>query len=95
MAQWIRFSNFATDSAGRAASTYRYVSQQPSWVVRAALWAFIIVIGLPILLLLLLAMTLAVIVFGTLALINAVLVRIRGGLPRHDGRSNVRVIDRN
>ncbi len=51
-------------------------------------------VGLPILLLLVMAVIFAAAVFGVLALVNAVLVRLRGALPQRDGRSNVRVIRR-
>lgn len=89
-----RISTFANEGAGRAGAAWRTVAAQPSWVTRFALIAFLIVIGLPILLLLFLALIVATIVFGVLALANAVLIRLRGALPRDDGRANVRVIRR-
>ncbi|HRP63869.1 MAG TPA: hypothetical protein PK400_11285 [Phycisphaerales bacterium] len=89
-----RISTFAQEGAGRAGAAWRTVASQPSWITRIALMAFLIIVGLPILLLLLFALLVATIVFVILALINAVLVRLRGAMPRNDGRENVRVIRR-
>ena len=95
MAQWTRISSFATDGSGRAVAAYRQFRGQLSWITRAALLVFLLVIGLPIVLLILLAFLLAVVVFGTLALVNAVVMRLRGMLPGGTGgRENVRVIVR-
>lgn len=94
MTQWSRISTFANDGTGRVFSTYRYVQRQPSWITRAALYVFLIVVGLPIALFLLLAFALAVVVFGTLALGYALVQRVRRMIPGSDGRSNVRVIVR-
>jgi hypothetical protein len=93
MTQWTRISSFASDGSGRVVSTYRYVRGQPSWVTRAALLVFLLVVGLPIVLLILLAFMLAVIVFGSLALVNAVVMRVRGVFAS-SGRENVRIIVR-
>ena len=68
--------------------------QHPSWAVRAAALAFAIVIGLPLLLLFLLALLAATIVFAALWGANRVFAGLRGLLPRSDGRENVRVITR-
>lgn len=94
MTDWTRLSMFANGSSSRVVGTVRYVASQPSWITRAALMVFLLVIGLPILLLLLIAIALAVIVFGSLALINALVTKVRGMLPGRTGRSNVRVIVR-
>lgn len=80
--------------ADRGQKVFRTVAAQPSWVTRLALYTFIIVIGIPILLLAGLALAAALMVFGVLALANAILVRIRRAIPRDDGRRNVRVIER-
>ena len=63
-------------------------------LARAALLVFLIVVGLPLLALFLVALFLATIVFAVLAGVNFVLLKIRGILPRNDGRENVRVIQR-
>ena len=55
---------------------------------------FLLVVGLPILLLIGLAIFAATIVFTSFALVNVALIRLRGILPKRDGRSNVRVIKR-
>ncbi len=55
---------------------------------------FVLVIGLPLLLLAVIAVMAAIIVLTGLALINAALAKLRRLLPKRDGRSNVRVIKR-
>ncbi len=90
-----RISTFANDGAGRAQTVFQTVARQPSWITRIALMAFLIVIGLPIFLLLLLAIFAAVVIFSVLAVVNAIVMKVKGGLPRRpDGRENVRVIRR-
>ncbi len=59
-----------------------------------ALVIFVLVIGLPLLLLAVVAVIAAIIVFTGLALINAAGAKLRRLLPKRDGRSNVRVIRR-
>ena len=78
----------------RAARGYHWLTSQPSWVVRLVLLIFMLVVGLPLLLLAIVAVIAATIVFTGLALINAGVARLRGLLPKRDGRSNVRVIKR-
>jgi hypothetical protein len=85
--------------AGRTVHVWRRVAAQPNWVLRAALMTFLIVLALPMLLLLLAAMLLSVLVFGSLALFHALgegWRRLFGGRPRDlahaEGRRNVRVI---
>ena len=63
-------------------------------VARAAAVAFLVVVGLPILVLVLLAITAAVVVFGVLAGIDALMRAVRGPRRVEDGRENVRVIER-
>ena len=53
---------------------------------------FVLVIGLPLLLLAVIAVIAAVIVFTGFALIHAAGVKLRRLLPQRDGRANVRVI---
>ena len=82
------------DFADRGQTVFRTVSAQPGWVTRLALYTFVIVIGLPILLLTIVALCAAIIVFGVLVVANALIMRLRGAMPRDDGRRNVRVIQR-
>jgi len=89
-----RFRSYTAEQSSRVASVWRSAAAQPGWVTRVALLTFLLVVGLPILLLLVLAVVFAAAVFGVLALVNAALVRLRGALPQRDGRSNVRVIRR-
>ena len=89
-----RISTFSGSGAQRAAAAWQTAASQPSWVARAALLVFLIVVGLPLLALFLVALFLATIVFAVLAGVNFVLLKIRGILPRNDGRENVRVIQR-
>ncbi len=89
-----RISTFSSEGAQRAASAWQTASRQPSWITRATLLVFLVVVGLPLLMLFLLALCAATIVFGVLAGVNFILLKIRGVLPRNDGRKNVRVIER-
>ncbi len=89
-----RFRSYTTEQSSRVASMWRSAAAQPGWITRAALLTVLLVVGLPILLLLVMAVIFAAAVFGVLALVNAVLVRLRGALPQRDSRSNVRVIRR-
>lgn len=84
-----RISNFTDSGAHGASHVWQTVSSQPSWIARAAIVTFLIVIGLPILLLLLLALFLAATVFAVLAAIYRLSPWVRGALPRSDGRENV------
>ncbi len=89
-----RVTQFAVSSFDRAGGTFRFAARQPSWIARATLIAFLLVIGAPILLVLLLALLVGVVVFGVLAGVNRVVTGVRGVMPRDDGRENVRVIQR-
>ncbi len=89
-----RFKSYTAEQSSRAAAMWRAAASQPGWITRVALLTFLLVVGLPSLLLLILAVVFAAVVFGVLALVNAALVRLRGALPQRDGRSNVRVIRR-
>ncbi|MEE8155443.1 MAG: hypothetical protein V3T53_10875 [Phycisphaerales bacterium] len=90
----VRIQTFTTEQRQRAVRGYRWLAAQPSWVVRLALVIFVLVIGLPLLLLAVVAVIAAIIVFTGLAIINAAGAKLRGLLPKRDGRSNVRVIRR-
>lgn len=98
--QWFNFSPFigGTDSRGIPGTRmYQYVSRQPSWITRAAFTAFAIVIILPIVVLVFLAVLLASIVFGSLALLNLFTGSVRRGFNHHqrrdsEGRQNVSVL---
>lgn len=77
-----------------AQRVWAQAARQPSWVTRIAFLVFLLVVALPLLLLFLVALVLATIVFSVLALLAAGWRRFRGVLPRHDGRENVRVVQR-
>lgn len=85
---------FSNQGSQRLAGVFRTVQSQPSWISRAALLVFVLVIGIPILLLALLAVFAAVVVFGMLSLFHGLTTRLRGLMPRNDGRANVRVMHR-
>ena len=89
------FSNFTTPGAQRATAIWQTAASQPSWISRAVLVTFLLVIGIPIFLLVLLALLVATVVFALLWGANALMTKMRGVLPRRDGRQNVRVIQRN
>ncbi len=90
----VRIPTVTAEQRERAVRGYRWLTSQPSWVVRLALLIFILVVGVPLLLLAIVAVLAAIIVFTGLALINAGVAKLRGFLPKRDGRSNVRVIKR-
>ncbi len=78
----------------RVASGYRWATTRPSWVARAAALAFLVVVGLPILVLVIVALLAAAMVYGVLALADAALRGFRGQPRVESGRQNVRVIER-
>ena len=70
---------------------YEWVARQPSWPTRAAAIAFMIVVGLPLLLLFFFAMLVATVVFGVLLLVY----KVRRLFQRDPaGRENVQVVVR-
>jgi len=101
--QWSNFSPYhggGTPDTSRIPGmrVFHYASRQPSWITRAALPAFAIVIILPIVVLVFLAVLLASIVFGSLALLNLLTGSVRRGFNRGSkrrdaqGRQNVSVL---
>ena len=72
---------------------YRWAVSQPSWIVRLAVIAFLLVVAVPLFALIVLAALAAAVVGGVLLLANAITTKVRG-LFQTDGRSNVRVIRR-
>ena len=80
------------DSAPGAA--WQHVQAQPSWISRAAITVFALVLLLPFLALLILGLLLATIVVAVLVIARRIALFFRGLLPRRDGRRNVRVITR-
>ncbi len=95
-----RITTHAADQSRYAAGVWRAAASQPGWITRIALMTFLLVVGLPILLLVMAAILIAAVVFAGLALLNGVVARVRGmrggrgALGRRDGRANVRVIRR-
>lgn len=78
---------------------YRRMESRPGWVWRGAVAAAVIVFVVPLVLLALAAMVIAAAVFVVLSLTAAGLGTVRRlfgghGLPRDDGRRNVRIIHR-
>ena len=90
----VNIRDYAESGSERASAAWQSINAQPSWLARAVVWAFLLVVALPVLALLLLALLVATIVFGVLWLANKVLLLLRPVLPRRDGRENVRVIRR-
>lgn len=90
----VNVRNYAESGSERATAAWQSINSQPSWLARAVVWAFLIVVALPLLLLMIIALLVATIVFGVLWLVNKVLLLLRPVLPRRDGRENVRVIRR-
>ena len=86
---------FVGQGSEQFANVFQAVNRQPNWVLRIALLVFLLVIGIPIFLLLLVAFLAAIIVFTVLAFVNMLLGPLRGGRSKPDGRKNVRVIERN
>ena len=85
---------FVTPGSARAAEAFRRINRQPSWVTRTAALVFLLIIGLPILLLLALATIAATVVFGILGLVNALPSMFRTRRKSDAGRKNVRIINR-
>ena len=90
----IRFTQFSTRGAQRVSAMWQTAAAQPSWVSRFALITFILVIGVPIFLLVALALIAATFVFAVLVGVNWLLTKFKRALPVRDGRRNVRVIQR-
>ncbi len=78
----------------RMAQAFQMARGQPNWAARVAVITFILVIGIPILLLLLTAGIAAFLVFMVLSGANWFLNLFKGGSKPDDGRRNVRVIKR-
>jgi hypothetical protein len=92
--QRVVIRDFGQQQRERWARGYRWASSQPSWVARASLLAFMIVVGLPMAILFMLALLAAIVVFGTLAIGHLVLAKVRAlfsGDRDTEGRENVRV----
>ena len=92
MFQFTRMSTYSSRGFERAAAALRLVQSQPGWITRLAALVMLIVIGLPIFLLVMLALFAGGFVFALLALFNGLALKIRSVLPRRDGRENVRII---
>ena len=86
--------NFINPGAQRMAGVLHQINRQPNWIMKAVGLTFLIVVGVPILILLLLAAVLAMVVFAVLTGCNLLLGRRAKGPTRDAGRQNVRVIDR-
>lgn len=87
----IRFVNLGGD---RMAEAFQAARGQPNWAVRIAVLTFLLIVGIPILLLLLVAGLAAAVVFAILSTLNWIFSGFRSTKPTDDGRRNVRIIDR-
>ena len=85
---------FINPGAEQMAGMFQRVNRQPNWIMKTAVLAFLLVIGVPILILLLLAAVVATVVFAVLTGCNLLLGRLRKGSTPDSGRQNVRVINR-
>ena len=89
-----RFTTFTSPGARRVSAIWQTASSQPSWILRVVLMTFIFVIAFPIVLLVALALLVASVVLVVLRIVNTLMMKMRGTLPRRDGRENVRVMQR-
>ncbi len=89
-----RITNARSAGQQRAAAAWQAINRQPSWLVKAVALVFVLVIGLPILLLAILAFLIATLFFTILWGVNRLVLAVKGRLPVRDGRENVRVIRR-
>ncbi len=76
--------------SGPEAAGYGRAARLPL-ALRVAVLTFLVIVGLPLLLLLGFAAAMAALVFGALALLTAAHRRVKAALPVDDGRENVRV----
>ncbi len=75
-------------------AAFQAARRQPNGATKAAVLTFLIIVGIPIMILLLIAVVAATVVFTVLVAINWVLARGRGLRPADTGRRNVRVVRR-
>lgn len=87
----IRFVNIGSD---RMAQAFQVARGQPNWAVRLAVLTFLLVVGIPILLLLMAAGIAAFLVFMILSGLNWFLNLFKVRSKQDDGRRNVKVINR-
>jgi len=90
----VRLAQYASGSQQRAGAAWRTINTQPGWIVKATVFAFLLVVGVPVVLLLLLALFVAGLLFTVLWGANALVRRLKRLMPQRDGRENVRVIRR-
>jgi len=90
----VRLAQYANEGQQRAGAAWRTINTQPGWIVKATVFAFLLVVGVPVVLLLMLALFVAGLLFAVLWSINALIRRLKGLMPQRDGRENVRVIRR-
>ncbi len=69
----------------------RVFVRRPTLAMRVAVLTFLVIVGLPLLILFGFAAAAAAVVFGGLALFASARQRIKAALPAEDGRENVRV----
>jgi hypothetical protein len=76
----------------RAGGVFRHLASQPRWALRAVLAGFLVVMAMIIAVPVLVALMGGIVLLVVLALGQGVVGRINRGLPRRDGRENVRVM---
>ena len=76
------------------AQAFQVARGQPNWALRLAVLTFLLVVGVPILLLLMIAGLAGFLVFMVLSGVNWILNLFQGGKKPDDGRRNVKVINR-
>lgn len=89
-----RLNDFFNAGSEQSGTVWRTVSRQPSWITKLTVLVFIIVIGIPILLLVLAGAIVAMCVFGVLMLFHLGKMKITQLFAGNEGRQNVRVIRR-
>ena len=87
----VQFINFG---GVRMAEAFQAARKQPNWATKAAVLTFLIIIGIPVVLLLLLATLAAGLVFSVLISINWVTSWFSSSRSPEAGRRNVRVMNR-
>jgi hypothetical protein len=80
----VRLAQYASEGQHRAGAAWRTINTQPGWIVRATVFAFLLVVGVPVVLLLMLALFVAGLLFAILWTINA-LIRRRGSCRNATG----------
>ncbi len=93
----VRFDRIVTSAADPASPTgaaWRAMRGQPTWIARACTVAFVLIVGLPLALLVMVAVLVTAVLFAVLWSVHRVLGWTRKLFGPGHGRENVRVIRR-